>query len=377
MHRNSCSRLRGFTLVELLVVIAIIGILVALLLPAIQAAREAARRSQCKDHLKNLALGCLLHEDAQGFLPTGGWRYNYSADPLRGYGEDQPGSWLYSVLPYIEEQDVRNLGDGQSYTSTLYEDMIVQLHQSPITIFHCPSRRAVKLYPHAWGAPTDMWEQKFLITKLNASGAGVAKTDYAANSGDAEVSAGSPIGSGDQMWPATESQSSYAYVKSNPQWTKTGCNLTVTAFGAKRPKFCQSGVMYYRSQVKTSQIPDGTSQTYLVGEKLMSPEYYESAAAIRPAYGDNQSAYSGYEWDMHRVAWYPSGVIAADIYQPRPDSIGLPDNAYLFAFGSAHPGSMNMAMCDGSVQSISYEIDPDNHRYLANRLDGETGDLNQ
>src|SRR6185369_10306687 len=64
----------AFTLVELLVVIAIIGFLVALLLPAIQAAREAARRNQCKNHLKQLALGCLLHLDTQKYFPTGGWR---------------------------------------------------------------------------------------------------------------------------------------------------------------------------------------------------------------------------------------------------------------------------------------------------------------
>ena len=84
----------AFTLVELLVVIAIIGILVALLLPAIQAAREAARRTQCKNDVKQLTLGCLLHEDSHKFLPSGGWQDSYGPDPNRGYGGSQPGSWI-------------------------------------------------------------------------------------------------------------------------------------------------------------------------------------------------------------------------------------------------------------------------------------------
>src|SRR5215208_1969930 len=100
----------GFTLVELLVVIAIIGILVALLLPAVQAAREAARRNQCKNNVKNIALGCLLHEDTHKFLPSAGWGRKWSGDPNRGYGENQPGSWIYNILAYIEEQTVHDLG---------------------------------------------------------------------------------------------------------------------------------------------------------------------------------------------------------------------------------------------------------------------------
>ena len=107
MIRN--KRTRGFTLVELLVVIAIIGILVALLLPAVQAAREAARRSQCQNNLKQLSVAVLNYENTHKTLPSGGWGWHWMGDPDGGYGKDQPGSWLYSILPYLEEANVRTI----------------------------------------------------------------------------------------------------------------------------------------------------------------------------------------------------------------------------------------------------------------------------
>lgn len=342
----------GFTLVELLVVIAIIGILVALLLPAIQAAREAARRSQCKNHLKQIATACLLHESTHGFMPSGGWRGHYSADSNMGYGADQPGSWFYNILPYMEEQQLRDLGKGKAINSAEFKAASILLHQSPVASFHCPSRRQVKLYPQAIQS---MWQQEWVKSELTH----IAKSDYAANSGDSLTHAGNGFGS-DQYAP-TSNVSSYPEV-SSVSWTDTSKPGT---------RFYQTGVMHYRSEVSINQIIDGTSKTYLAGEKFLTPDMYENAEATNRGYGDNQGCWIGFEWDNHRVAWGQFSSVSPPSYQPRQDTPGV-DDPNIYAFGSAHPGSMNMAMCDGSVQSIEYDIDARVHRYSANRLDGDT-----
>ena len=110
--------LHGFTLVELLVVITIIGILIALLLPAVQSAREAARRTQCSNNLKQLALACLVHESTHGFFPTGGWGWHWVGDPDMGFDLKQPGGWIYNILPYIEQGALHDLGLEVTDTAT-------------------------------------------------------------------------------------------------------------------------------------------------------------------------------------------------------------------------------------------------------------------
>ena len=101
---------RGATLVELLIVIAIIGLLIQLVLPAVQSSREAARRTQCASNLRQIGLAAQNHEAAHDILPTAGWGYGWIGDPNRGSGRSQSGSWAYQLLPYLEARNIHDMG---------------------------------------------------------------------------------------------------------------------------------------------------------------------------------------------------------------------------------------------------------------------------
>jgi len=368
---------RAFTLVELLVVIAIIGILVALLLPAVQAAREAARRTQCKNNLKQLSLACLLHQDTQKYLPSGGWGDAFMADANMGFGPRQPGSWYFNILPYIEEGAVHDANKGltvQPVASGVQQATIL-LNTTPIAAFHCPSRRVAKPYPCTWSGTLQV--QVWL-----AAQPGLVKGDYAANAGDSFIAAGDDFNGKKMVQPTAADY---------PALTST--KFSNTNDRKSSPEQYQTGVIHYRSEISGKKITDGTSNTYLIGEKFLSPQLYEANSASIPGYyGDNQGAYVGFEWDNERRAWNPANVgpnatlpnnplpnFAGDEndFAPRQDAdLGVPNPNY-FAFGSAHAGSMQMAMCDGSVQAISYDIDMFVHHYLAVRNDGQVPSIAQ
>ncbi len=335
------SRRRGFTLVELLVVITIIGILIALLLPAVQAAREAARQAQCHNHLKQLALGCLNHEHIQHFLPSGGWTYIWSGDPNLGFTNKQPGSWMFSILPYIEQQQVHDLGMGINNEAGL-----TQTAQTPLSVLNCPTRRPTMLY-HCISQsdmPTNIYDNA--LTTL-----GIARSDYAGNSGSVVY----PNDSWPQPWSLSDVLG--PPVKSDEYWIQNlHSNNTVCG-----------GVIFQHHNCRMSEITDGSSNTFLCGEKNIDPDYYLTGQDP----GDDQGWTLGWDYDSCRYTYYPA-TTGDPPPNPAPDTPGA--TYYALVFGSAHINGFGMAMCDGSVHLINYSIDAETYRRLGDRADGLTVD---
>ncbi len=313
----------AFTLVELLVVIAIIGILVALLLPAIQAAREAARRSQCQNNLKQIGLAFLGHESTYKYYPTSGWGWRWQGDPDRGYDEDQPGGWAYNIIAFMEESAIRDAGRGLT-NPTAKEAAMKAAVGTPIPAFNCPTRRPAISFPMA--------NNGYLANNLKSCTEGscvLARSDYQVNSGN--------MNNSDEAGPE-----SYTAALKYSWYLPT----------------VQSGISYQRSKVRASQVTDGTSQTVMVGEKYKNPDHYLDG--LSPY--DDQSLFVGHDQDMNGYTYQQSrgrtkpfvdNVFHA--FAPFQDRPGLDPGKY--RFGSAHVSAIHMAFCDGSVRAIGYDID--------------------
>jgi prepilin-type N-terminal cleavage/methylation domain-containing protein len=320
----------GFTLVELLVVITIIAILIALLLPAVQMAREAARRAQCTNNLKQLSLACLLHEQANGWLPTGGWGHRWVGDPDRGFGTRQPGGWTYNVLPYIDQETLHDLGKGAPAGSPNIAANLTRF-ATPVNVFSCPTRRQASVWPAVpWDIPNYCTG---MTIKTSAC--------YAANGGNTSVYVITP-----GCDPPHPIPGSFADGDSF-QW----------ADDIKHA----NGVIFANSTVRIKDIGDGTSNTFLLGEKQMNPDHYTDG--YDP--GDDWGMYTGAQDDNVR------GCGAAGTgYYPLPPLQDIPGNdSCSLYFGSAHANSLNMSCCDASVRSIDYNIDFEMFRRMCNRTD--------
>lgn len=356
------KRKSGFTLVELLVVIAIIGMLVGLLLPAVQQAREAARRMSCNNQLKNLGLAVLNYESSNRAFPSGGWNYEYMGSPALGMGIKQPGSWCYSLLPFLEQQALYDLA--QDSNGNVNTTNCQKVLQTPVAVFNCPSRRSAKTYTTGKSGYKCL-NSSYSESSGDANGQ-IAKTDYAANFGTTTTST-----TGNNNGIATSNTDSYTSTTIKNITARTGV----------------SGVIFDRSRVTIGEIRDGTTNTYLIGEKFLYTEDYEASSSQNSDY-DEYSMYAGMSLSCQRSC----GVYrapgtgetnpqlyndASTLYLPRQDrsaSMGTSSSSSsgspIYAFGSPHSGGFGMAMCDGSVQSISFDIDGNAHVCLGNKADG-------
>lgn len=335
-YMPTVHRLRNaaFTLVELLVVIAIIGILIALLLPAVQAAREAARRTQCLNNLKQLSLGSLTHQSAHKTLPAGGWCYYWTGDPDGGFTRRQPGGWTYNVLPFIEETSVHQMAAG--LTGGAKRQALGRMISTPIRAFYCPTRRPPTAYLAASTFYCNSVNPK--LVPGNSQGL-VGKTDYVANGGVFKPITGDPF-----VWApnnVTDYKAGMAKIDSGavpwPNQFTSDCD----------------GSHCIAKAMKLSEITDGTSQTYMLGEKYLAANHYESG---EPG-DDNEACLVGYDWDT--VRWTQ--------FDPYQDRVGFFSD---LSFGSAHPGIFHMSFCDGSVRPQNFTIDSDTHQRLSNRAEG-------
>jgi prepilin-type N-terminal cleavage/methylation domain-containing protein len=347
-------RRKAFTLVELLVVIAIIGVLVALLLPAVQAAREAARRSQCSSQLKQIALAWQMHHDTHQHFPSAGWGYKWTGDPDRGFGATQPGSWAYSCLPYLEQGPLHRQGQGA--TGAAERAAHTKTAETPVAVFYCPSRRAAAAYSNAVASLSTIAHNMNNAPLL-------ARSDYAANLGPR-----TRPGFGDPP-PGTGSSYTEWFDGPSPSDADAGKGFRSDFFDTF--KYCL-GVAYQRSEINLKHISDGTTNTYLVGEKYVNPDYYDGGGGENinaRDIGDDQAAWIGDDLDMNRNTGpvnASSGISAAP---PLRDQPGLPS---VFSFGSAHPATFHMSMCDGSVRGISYDVDVRVHDSRGTRSSDET-----
>jgi len=315
-HRHPA---RGFTLVELLVVIAIIGVLVGLLLPAVQAAREASRRSACQNNLKQLGLAFQGHHDAQKFFPSGGWGWSWTGDADLGFDTRQPAGWTFNVLPFIEQSELRLLGAGGTPTDKMAANS--RRLTTPVKGFYCPSRRQARTYPRGSTDPLN----------TNAT-ANVGKTDYAANCGS---------------YARCEIDGGPAATTTPPDPSKVTPPATPTQ---------ENGISYRCSKVEIAMVRDGLSYTIAVGEKYMPENAYTTGADS----ADNENVFVGYDNDLFRSTNGTFGL-------PGPDFANVSNQ---LVYGSAHGAGFFVVLCDGSVKQIAYSVDATVYDSLGSRADG-------
>jgi prepilin-type processing-associated H-X9-DG protein len=301
----------------------------------VQAAREAARRNQCQNNLKQLSLAMLNYESAQKALPTGGWGWHWIGDPDAGTGPNQPGSWVYQIAPLIEEANIRTIAQGLPLAQKKIE--LMKLSETPITTMNCPTRRPSRPYTYYYTGD--------VYRNMNTPRVAV-RGDYGA------------CMSGKEKWAdGFDEPLTLALGATTFDWDRAELAKLLRTPDGKRTRQLDGVVVYHRA-IKLRSISDGLSNTYMLAEKWMIIPHYETGYLS----WDDQSYYLGFDRDTN-ISSYELPLQDSLIYVDSP-----------FRMGSAHTTMFNTAFCDGSVHSISYDIDILVHQALGSRNGGENVD---
>ena len=304
--KRSCRS--GFTLIELLVVIAIIGILVALLLPAVQKSREAARMTQCKNNLKQIGVAIQNFHEQRNELP-----------PSRNY--DHYTSWAFLILPHLESVNLfKNWDPRLKY---YYQPDTARL--TPIAPYYCPTRRG----------PMNSIANDDILSPFETSGhVPGTVSDYACSAGYGPA--------GVWNWITSNGAMIMGAATTDPPTVPVGWYAPP---GAK--------LLTWKSRTSFKDLVDGTSTTILVGEKHVRPSRYGIAQEDGAIYnGDHPGNFSRCGGPGYPIAKSPTDVFR--------------DN-----FGSSHDGVCNFVMGDGSVRAINIYIATDLLGRLTARNDRE------
>ena len=341
--------LHGFTLVELLVVITIIGMLVGLLLPAVNMARESGRKVTCTNNLGQLQKACLQHVNKYGFYPGGGWGSNRVGNPNAGTGQNQPGGWIYQILPFMDNDTLHEMGKGSNLTASSSGG--VAMVSMPLQALYCPTRRAYQAYPISGTGASPQGATQLTVTQAG-------RTDYAMNGGSVLPSSLQNYGSFPHFQGPSSVSSGAGY-----QWPLLSTGSTLTSF---------NGIAAIHSQVLDATLTDNRETNYLIGEKYLSVDNYVTGVdSTNPPIkdeGDLFSAMSGDDVSLTRWCTYNASNPAASLL-PSPDRMASnnpPPNPALI-FGSSHSSGWHVAFCDGHVQPIGWGIDGPLHQAMATR----------
>lgn len=332
-------RSSAFTLVELLVVISVIGVLVGLLLPAVQAAREAARRMQCQNNLHQIGLATQMFHDSFNSYPPARYQPR-PGDPIETACGGKETTWLVRILPYLEQTALER---GWDYAKP-YEDHADSTRSQSLAAYCCPSRRSVS---DAKGngvssKSTITWVTTPCGCKFPVVGTGSqfvlgALGDYGGNHGD--------------LSPGAVGLPTDFYYGGN------GNGVIISS----RARCVTDSPVDWVDRIRMRDVLDGTSNTLLAGE--MHVPLGKIGGSVEDAY-----IYNGESFYSSARVGGPTVPIAAD-----PQAEG---NA-LVSWGSWHPGVCNFSLADGSVRSVSAHTDTELLGNLCNRRDGNASTHNE